>query len=89
MTSKQEIKDLFIAELINTPEYAITLDIKQLILNQIATPNVQSQVVYNFSQILTEDEIGIVKMCMLLEFGFEICNISNQCVVIDMKNFLI
>ena len=35
MTSKQEIKDLFVAELKNTPQYQIILDIKQLILNEI------------------------------------------------------
>lgn len=88
MTSKQEIKDAFTAELKNTPYYAIVLAIKQVILNEIATPNVQSQVIYEFNPILTEDEIGIVKMCMIVEFGFDTNNISSNAVIVDMKSFL-
>jgi hypothetical protein len=89
MTSKQEIKDLFTAELKNTPQHTIVLAIKQLILDEIARPNVQSQIIYEFNPILTEDEIGIVKMCMIIEFGFDTNNISSNSVIVDMKSFLI
>jgi hypothetical protein len=88
MTSKQEIKNLFTAELKNTPQYQIVLDIKQVILNEIATPKVESQVIYNFETIQTDEEVGIIRMCMIIEFGFDTNSISNNAVIIDMKNFL-
>jgi len=88
MTSKQEIKDLFTVELKNTPQYQIVLDIKQVILNEIATPKVESQVIYYFPSTQTDDEVGIIRMCMIIEFGFDTNNISNNSVIIDMKNFL-
>jgi len=88
MSSKQEIKDLFVAELINTPEYQIILNIKQLILNQIATPNIQEAVVYNFENPLTKDQQNILSLCSIVEFGFKIDNMNEFCVVIDMKKFL-
>ena len=89
MSSKQEIKDLFVAELKNTPQYQIVLTIKQIILNEIATPSVQSQVVYNFETPQSDYDIEVIKMCLTVEFGFTTCNISSNCVIIDMSNFLI
>ncbi len=88
MTSKQEIKDLFVAELLNTPQYQTVLTIKQIILNEIATPNIQSQIFYNFDPMITEEDVGIIKMCMKVEFGFDVENISVGGVCIDMKKFL-
>jgi hypothetical protein len=89
MTSKQEIKDAFTVDLKETPQYAIVLAIKQVILDEIAKPNVQSQVIYEFNPSLTEEEIGVFKMCMIVEFGFDTNNISGNAVIIDMKSFLI
>jgi len=88
MSSKQEIKDLFVAELLNTPQYQLVLAIKQVILNEIATPNIQQNVVYNFETPQSEEDIGIIKMCLKFEFGFDINNISTGGVVIDMSKFL-
>jgi hypothetical protein len=88
MTSKQQIKDLFVAELLNTPQYQIILTIKQLILDEIARPNIQSQIIYNFDTQQTDEEIGIIKMCIKNEFGFDTNNISNNSIIIDMKQFL-
>ena len=88
MASKQEIKDLFVAELKNTPQYQIVLTLKQIILNEIATPNIQSQVIYNFETQQTDFEVEVIKMCMTVEFGFSTNNISTQCVIIDMSKFL-
>lgn len=88
MSSKQEIKDLFTVELKNTPQYQIVLNIKQVILNEIATPNVQPQVIYDFETTQTDVEVGIIKMCMIIEFGFDTNNISSNAVIIDMKQFL-
>jgi hypothetical protein len=89
MSSKQEIKDLFVAELINTPQYGIVNTIKQIILNEIATPNVQALVIYNFDLPQSDYDIEVIKMCMIVEFGFATNNISSNSVIIDMKDFLI
>ena len=89
MTSKQEIKDLFVAELKNTPQYQTILTIKQIILNEIAAPNIQAQVIYNFETPQTDYDIEVIKMCMTIEFGFTTNNISSNSVIIDMSNFLI
>ncbi len=88
MSSKQEIKDLFVAELKNTPQYQIVLTIKQIILNEIATPHILSQVIYNFETPQTDYDIEVIKMCLTVEFGFTTCNISSNSVIIDMKDFL-
>ena len=88
MASKQEIKDLFIAELKNTPLYSIVLDIKRVILNEIATPNIQSQVLYTFAEQQSDEQVQILKMCMVVEFGFTTSSISGACVIIAMADFL-
>jgi len=89
MSSKQEIKDAFTLELKNTPEYQIVLNIKQVIMSEILAPNVQSQVIYNFSSSQTDEQVNVIKMCMIIEFGFTTINISNNSVIIDMINFLL
>ena len=88
MSSKQEIKDLFVAELKNTPQYQIVLTIKQIILNEIATPHILAQVIYNFETPQSDYDIEVIKMCLTVEFGFTTCNISSNSVIIDMKDFL-
>lgn len=92
MSSREEIKVAFETELKNTPQYQIVLNIKNLIMELIATPNIQQFVLYNFEIPQTENEIEIIKMCMILEFGFnktQINNISELSVVINMMDFLI
>ena len=88
MSSKQEIKDLFVAELKNTPQYQIVLTLKQIILNEIATPNIQSQVLYYFENPQSTYDIEVIKMCMTVEFGFTTNNINESWVCIDMSKFL-
>jgi hypothetical protein len=88
MSSKQEIKDLFTAELLLTPEYQIALKVKQAILYEIATPNIQGIVVYTYEQPIERQSVEVLKMCLLLLFGFNTNNISENCVVIEMKSFL-
>lgn len=88
MTSKQEVRDLFVAELKNTPQYQIVLTIKQIILNEIATPNIQSQVLYYFENPQSTYDIEVIKMCMTVEFGFTTNNINDTWVSIEMSNFL-
>lgn len=88
MASKQEIKDLFVIELKNTPQYQIVLNIKQIIINEILVPNVQPQVLYNFDTLQSNYDIEIIKMCMTVEFGFTTNNINESWVSIDMSKFL-
>jgi hypothetical protein len=72
MSSKEEIKIAFVAELQNTPEYQIILNIKQLILEKIATPNIQRTVHYDFDRYVSQEEQENIKLCSIVEFGFEI-----------------
>jgi hypothetical protein len=72
MASKEEVKTAFIAELKNTPEYQIILNIKQIILDYIATPNIQRTVHYDFEGFKNQEEQANIKMCSVIEFGFEI-----------------
>ena len=88
MSSKEEIKNLFIAEIKNTQEYQIVLQMKAFILNEIATPNIQDEIIYNFETPLNKEQIKNFKLCMIVEFGFSTDNMSSNGVFIDMKKFL-
>ena len=88
MSSKQEIKDLFTAELMLTPEYQIALKVKQAILDEIAAPNVQGKVIYTYEQPIELKSVEVLKMCLLILFGFPINDISEYSVVVSMINFL-
>jgi hypothetical protein len=88
MSSKQEIRDLFTAELLLTPEYQIALKVKQAILYEIATPNIQGVVVYTYEQPIERQSVEVLKMCLLLLFGFKVNDISEYSVVVNMINFL-
>ena len=72
MASKEEVKMAFTAELKTTQEYQIILNIKQLILEKIATPNIQKTVHYDFDRYVSQEEQSNIKMCSIVEFGFEI-----------------
>ena len=88
MTSKQQVRTAFTAELMTTPQYEIVLKIKQLILNEINIPNINQYVIYNFETPQNKLEQQNIKMCMILEFGFSTENISENSVIIDMMDFL-
>ena len=87
MTSKEEIKTAFTAELKNTPEYQIILNIKQRILNDIATPNVQRTVHYDFDRFVAQEEQANIRLCSIIEFGFEIY-VNDYFAEIYMDKFL-
>ncbi len=89
MSSKDEIKALFVAELKNTPEYTDVTNIKTLIIEKIMTPNIQQYVKYDFPSVKSEEELSVFNMCMLVEFGFNSSSVTSSYVVIDMKQFLI
>ena len=88
MSSKEEIKVLFIAEIKNTPEYQIVLQMKAFILNEIATPNIQDEVIYYFESPLNKQQLKNIQLSMIVEFGFYTNNMSTNCIFIDMRKFL-
>ena len=88
MSSKQEIRNAFEIELKNTPQYQIVLNIKSLIMDLIATPNIQPLVIYNFESTQNQEERDIIKMCMIVEFGFSTDNMNENCCIIPMIKFL-
>ena len=88
MTSKEQIRQLLSAELLNCSMYQIVSDVKQIILDEIARPNVTRTVVYTYTTPISHEDVQILKMCFLTEFGFLVSNISESCVVIDMAAFL-
>jgi hypothetical protein len=88
MSSKNLIKDLFIAEIKNTPEYQIVLNIKQFILNEIAAPHIQKEVLYNFETPLNKEQQNNIQLCMIVEFGFYTDNMSAYSIIINMAKFL-
>lgn len=88
MSSKEEIKNAFTLELKETGQYQTVLELKQIIMDLIAIPDIQSQVPFNFPEPMTDDQLNVFKMCMLVEFGFITNNISNESVIIDMIKFL-
>lgn len=85
---RQEVYNLFIYELMHCEEYAIVLKMKELIINSIKTPLIQERVIYNFQSPITLEQIGNIKLCQKLLFGFYSDEITNDYCVIDMKNFL-
>jgi len=88
MSSKEEIKLLYIDELKKCYQYGVVLKLKQVIIDSIVFPDIQSEVSYSFQVPMTDAELGIFKQCFLVEFGFEIVNVSNVGCVIAMKYFL-
>jgi hypothetical protein len=91
MTSKQEIKDLFTAELLNTAEYQIVLQIKQFIKDEIIIPNIQKNIKFNFQSPLTIEQMNNIQLCFYIEFGFNLNDgdITGDYCMIDMKYFLV
>ena len=87
MTSKEEIKTAFITELKNTSEYQIILNIKKTILDEIAAPNIQRRIVYNFGRYVNDEEQNNIKLCSIIEFGFEIY-VNEYNAEIYMNKFL-
>jgi hypothetical protein len=72
MASKEEIKVAFTAELKNTQEYQIILNIKQLIMDEIATPTINRKINYTFDRNMSYEERNNIILCGIIEFGFEI-----------------
>jgi hypothetical protein len=87
MTSKQEIKDLLVTELNNSTEKAIFNTMKQYVIDTIIEPTIKLNIIYNFETLLSDDNIEVLKLICLNEWGFEPYILSNYS-IIDMKMFI-
>jgi hypothetical protein len=97
MSSFEEIKSLFTAELVNSPQYLIATKIKNLIIVDILAPNVN----YSFSYMFIDSdyvdvnnkdyEENIIWLCLKVILGVESELINNgmfRGVNVVMKKFL-
>jgi hypothetical protein len=87
MSSKQEIKDLLVIELNNSTEKTIFNAMKSYVINTIIEPTIKLKLVYYFESPLTEDNIEVLKLICINEWGFEPCILSEYS-IIDMKKFI-
>ena len=93
MSSFEEIKGLFTNEIINSPQYLVATKIKNLIIQDIITPNIN----FSFSYLLEnsdyvdinnkDKEEIIIKMALKILLGFEV-EINMGCVIVVMDKFL-
>jgi len=89
MSSKEEIKVAFVNELMNTAQYADVIAFKNQILQEIAAPHIQQDVVFMFDQAKTEEELDIYLMCLKVVFGFTTASICSKYMSIKMIDFLL
>jgi hypothetical protein len=85
--SKQEIKDLLVIELNNSSEKAIFNAMKNYVINTIVEPTIKLQIIYNFETRLTEDNVEVLKLICMNEWGFEPYIISEYS-IINMEKFI-
>jgi hypothetical protein len=85
--SKQEIKDLLVIELNNSSEKAIFNAMKNYVINTIVEPTIKLQIIYTFETRLTEDNVEVLKLICLNEWGFEPYIISEYS-IINMEKFI-
>jgi hypothetical protein len=90
MSYFEEIKGLFINEIMNSPQYAVATKIKNLIIQDINTPNIN----YTFTYLLTNDdyvdinnkdrENVLIIMSLKVVLGFQVeINIGSVIVIMD------
>lgn len=93
MSYFEEIKGLFINEIMNSPQYQLGLKIKDLIKQEIITPNINFSFIYQLQNTdyidinNKEHEETILKMALKLILGFEV-EISYSSVIVIMDKFL-
>lgn len=97
MSSFEEIKGLFVNELINSPQYLVATKIKNLIIADILAPNVN----YSFSYMFVDTdyvdvnnkdyEENLICFCLKVILGVEselINSVVSRGVIVLMKKFL-
>jgi hypothetical protein len=97
MSSFQEIKTLFTNEIINSPQYAVAMKIKDLIIADIQAPNIGFTFIYEFKDSDYKDlnnkdyEERVIVFALKLILGIDaelFNNGMNRGIVIVMKKFL-
>ena len=93
MSYFEEIKGLFINEIMNSSQYQLGLKIKDLIKQEIITPNINFSFIYQLQNTdyidinNKEHEETILKMALKIILGFEV-EISYSSVIVIMDKFL-
>ena len=93
MSSFEEIKGLFINEIKNTFQYTVGLKIKDLIIQDIITPNVNLVFSYQLLDIdyvdinNKEKEENIIRLALKLILDLDV-DITNNIVSVNMFKFL-
>lgn len=88
MSSKEEIRAAFINELKLTSEYQETMLLKQALLDEIAAPNVNHQINYQFTQEMTDQQVQTFSICFKLEFGWMPEFLTNTGITVSMVKFI-
>jgi hypothetical protein len=97
MSSFSEIKNLFVSEILNTPQYQVALKIKNLLIQDILAPNLNLTFIYifqdeDYSTSNKDYEENIIFYSLKLILGFEVGlynDGNNRGIQIVMKNFLL
>ena len=93
MSYFEEIKGLFINEIMNSPQYQLGLKIKDLIKQEIITPNINFSFIYQLQNTdyidinNKEHEETILKMALKVILGFQV-EINMGSVIVIMDKFL-
>ena len=87
LQSKEEIKDLLVIELNNSVEKVIFNTMKNYVINTIIEPTIKLNLIYTFETPLSENNIEVLKLICINEWGFEPYIISEYS-IIDMKKFI-
>ena len=86
--NRLDIQNAFVKELLNTDENQTVIKIREYIYNTISTPKIQEQIKYKFETQQTPEQQEIIKLLMIVYFGFYPTYMSDEYCLIDMKNFL-
>lgn len=97
MSSFEEIKNLFVSEILSTPQYQVALKIKDLLIKDILAPNLNLTFTYifqdkDYSTSNKDYEENIIVNSLKLIFGFDVDLFNdgnNRGVLVVMKNFLL
>ena len=89
----ENVQVLLTNEVINSPQYAVAVKVKDMIIADILAPNVSANFIYtledsDYVDINNKDkEDQIINMALKIVFGFDI-EVSMGMIVIIMNKFL-
>ncbi len=97
MSSFEEIKSIFVAEILNTPQYQVALKIKDLLVQDILAPHLNLTFTYvfqaeDYSTSNKDYDENIIVNSLKLIFGFDVDLFNdgiNRGILVVMKNFLV